>query len=184
LGSLGEDNVWFTGSTKGSAESISFIVSLAWSSWGGVQAPLGLQWLLDLLWGAELEVTGLLGDHSTFVSRLQLGNKLGLEAAGLLWVQVTDLLWDVNKRSDGLVVALLWSLFSDTASSADLNWKLFTLGVSDKLARLLLNILGSTAGFVDSSALLRSLAVANLFQRLVALLDGFVNSLLFESNLA
>jgi len=145
LWSLGEDNIRFTGSTEGCAESISFIVGFTWSSRGGVQAPLGLQWLVDLLWGGELEVAGLLGDHSTFVSWLQLRNKLGLEAAGLLWVQVTNLLWDVNKRSDGLVMALLWSLLSHTASSADLNGELFTLGVSDKLAWLLLNILGGTA---------------------------------------
>ena len=115
--------------------------------------------------------------------RLELRDQLGLEAAGLLGVQVTNLLRDVNQRCDGLVVALFGSLLGNTPSTANLNWQLLALGVSDKLAGLLLNVLGSAAGLVDSAALLRSLAVANLFQRLVALLDGFVNSLLLECNL-
>ena len=117
------------------------------------------------------------------MSWLKLGNQLGLEAAGLLGVQVTNLLRNINQRCDGLVVALFGSLLGNTASTANLNWQLLALGVSDKLAGLLLNVLGSTAGLVDSAALLRSLAVANLFQRLVALLDGFINSLLLECNL-
>jgi len=176
---------WSVGafSAERSSQSLRFIVGFTWGSWGRVQTPLGLQWLFDLLWGGELEVAGLLGDDGTFVSRLQSWDKLGLEAAGLLWVQVTDLFRNIKERSDGLVVALFWSLLSHTASSANLNWKLLTLGVSDKLTRLLFNVLGGTAGFVDGSAFLWSLTVAHLFQRLVAFLDSLIDCLLLEGNL-
>jgi len=184
LGSLGEDDIGFAGGAKGSSKSIGLIVCLSWTSWGGVQAPLGLQRLLNLLRGGELEVASLLGDHGALVSRLQLGHKLGLEAAGLLGVQVANFLWDVNEGSDGLVVALLWALLGNTASSANLDGELLTLGVANKLAWLLLNVLGSTARLVNGSALFWTLSVANLLQGLVALLDGFVNSLLLEGDLA
>jgi len=169
--------------TNWSSQSLRFIIGFTWSGWCRVQAPLGLQWLFDFLWGSELEVAGLLGDDGTFVSGLQSWDKLGLEAAGLLWVQVTDLFRNIKERSDGLVVALFWSLLSHTASSANLNWKLLTLGVSDKLTRLLFNVLGGTAGFVDGSAFLWSLTVAHLFQRLVAFLDSLIDCLLLEGNL-
>jgi len=184
LGSLGEDDIGFAGGAKGSSKSIGLIVCLSWTSWGGVQAPLGLQRLLNLLRGGELEVASLLGDHGALVSRLQLGHKLGLEAAGLLGVQVANFLWDVNEGSDGLVVALLWALLGNTASSANLDGELLALGVANKLAWLLLDVLGSTARLVNGSALFWTLSVANLLQGLVALLDGFVNSLLLEGDLA
>jgi len=184
LGSLGEDDIGFAGGAKGSSKSIGLIVCLSWTSWGGVQAPLGLQRLLNLLRGGELEVASLLGDHGALVSRLQLGHKLGLEAAGLLGVQVANFLWDVNEGSDGLVVALLWALLGNTASSANLDGELLTLGVANKLAWLLLNVLGSTARLVNGSALFWTLSVANLLQGLVALLDGFIHSLLLEGDLA
>jgi len=132
----------------------------------------------------ELEVAGLLGDHSALVCWLQRGHQLGLEAAGLLGVQVANFLWDIDERSDGLVMTLLWSLLSDTASSANLNWELLTLGVANKLARLLLNVLGGAAGLIDSPAFLWTLSIADLLQRLVALLDTFIHSLLFEGDLA
>ena len=61
-----------------------------------------------------------------------------------------------------LVVAFLLSLLEGAAGSADLNWQLLAPGVSNKLAGLLLNILGGTGGFIDSSALLGALTVANL----------------------
>ena len=43
-----------------------------------------------------------------------------------------------------LVVAFLLSLLESAAGSADLNWQLLAPGVSNKLAGLLLNILGGT----------------------------------------
>ena len=115
---------------------------------------------------------------------LEPGDELGLEAAGLLWVQVANFLWDVDEGGDDLIVAFLWSFLSDTAGTADLDWELLALGVSDELAWLLLDVLGGTAGLVDGAAFLWALAVANLLQRLVALLHGLVNSLLLESDLA
>ena len=111
-------------------------------------------------------------------------HQLGLEPARLLGVQVTDLLWHINERGDGLVVALLGSLVGDTASSADLNRELLALGVSNKLARLLLNILGGTAGLIDGPALLGSLAVAHLLKGPVALLDLLLLGLLLKGDLA
>jgi len=143
--SFSED--WSAGGfgSQWSAEGSRLIVSFTWFSWGRVQAPLGLQWLVNLLWRRELEVASFLGDDGTFMSWLQSWDELGLEAASLLWVQVTDFLWDVDKGGDGLVVAFLWSFFGHTASTADLDWKLLALGVADELAWLLLDVLGGTA---------------------------------------
>merc|ERR1719226_32489 len=113
------------------------IVGLAGGGLGGVQAPLGLQGLVNLLGVAELEVAGLLGDDGALVLGLQLGDELGLEPAGLLGVEVTHLLGDIQERGDNLVVALLRSGLADTASAADLNGELLALGVTNKLAGLL-----------------------------------------------
>jgi len=166
------------------SQCIGFIIGFSRCCWCGVQAPLGFQWLSHLLWAGELEVAGLLRNDSTFMGWLELGHKLGLEAAGLLGVQVANFLWDVNKGSDLFVVALLWALLGNTASSTNLNWELLALGVTNKLARLLLNVLGGTAGLIDSPAFLWTLSIADLFQRLVALLDSFIHSLLLEGDLA
>lgn len=59
-------------------------------------------------------------------------------------------------------MALLWSLLKGAACSTDLNGQLLALGVTDILARCLLNILGGAGGLVDSLADLLSLAVAFL----------------------
>ena len=63
-----------------------------------------------------------------------LGFSLG---TSLVWnwqvfwgVQVAHLLWDVDEGSDGLVVALLRALLSDTPSTADLHRELLTAGVT------------------------------------------------------
>jgi hypothetical protein len=80
-------------------------------------------------------------------------------------------------------MALLRALLSNTASSTDLNWELLTLGVTNKLARLLLNVACGTGGLIHSPALLRSLSIAHLFKRLVALFHILFNSLLLEGNL-
>jgi hypothetical protein len=114
---------------------------------------------------------------------LQLRNKLGHKLTDLLGVQVTDLLRHINNRGQNLVVALLLSLLEFTSGSTDLNRQLLTAGVSDELARLLLNILGCTGRLVHSPALLGALAVANLGDGLVALLHGLVEGLLLECDL-
>jgi hypothetical protein len=129
-------------STERCSKSITFLVLLTRLSWSGVQAPLGLEWLLNFLRLGELETADLLGDGGALSNRVELGDKLGLETAGLLGVQVTGLLRDIDKRCDDLIVALLSSLLSNTASSTDLNGQLLAVGVSDKLARLLLNVFG------------------------------------------
>jgi len=180
---LGNEGNGVAGRSQRSTKSIAFLVLLTGLSWSGVQAPLGLEWLVDLLGLSELKVANLLGDGGALSSGLEPRDKLGLEAAGLLGVQVTGLLRDINKGCDDLIVALLFSLLSDTASTADLNGQLLTLGVSDKLARLLLNVLGGARRFVDSSALLRALTIANLLEWPVAFLDGLIESLLLEGDL-
>jgi len=180
---LGNEGNGVAGRSQRSTKSIAFLVLLTGLSWSGVQAPLGLEWLVDLLRLSELKVANLLGDGGALSSGLEPRDKLGLEAAGLLGVQVTGLLRDINKGCDDLIVALLFSLLSDTASTADLNGQLLTLGVSDKLTRLLLNVLGGARRFIDSSALLRALTIANLLEWPVAFLDGLIESLLLEGDL-
>ena len=160
------------------------VVRLTGGRGRGVQAPLGLQGLLNLLGVAELEVAGLLGDDGALMLGLELGDELGLEPAGLLGVQVAHLLRDIKERHNGLVVALLGTLLGDAAGTADLNGELLATRVADKLAGLLLDVLGGARGLVDGPALLGSLAVANLFKGLVALLHGLIESLLLESDLA
>jgi len=171
------------GRTKGSTESILFIIALTGRSLGRVKTPLGSQRTVNLLGSGKLEVASLLGDNSTLVLRSQTGDKLGDELADLLGVQVTHLLWNINNAGDHLLVALLISLSKHTSSSADLNRQLLTAGVSYILARLLLNILGCTGGLVDSLTNFLTLAVTFLGHGLVALLNGLIEGLLLESNL-
>ena len=129
-------------SSKRITKSIALFILLTRFSWGGVQAPPGLEWLVNLLRLAELETADLLRNGGAFSNRVELGDKLGLEAAGLLWVKITSLLGNINEGGDDLIMALLFSFLSDATSTADLNRELLTLGVSNKLARLLLNVLG------------------------------------------
>ena len=163
---------------------LALLVGLAGGGVRGVQAPLGLQGLVNLLGVAELEVAGLLGDDGALVLGLQLGDQLGLEPAGLLGVEVTHLLGDIQERGDNLVVALLRTGLADTAGATDLNGELLALGVTNKLAGLLLDVPGGARGLIDGPALLGSLAVADLGDGLVALLHGLVESLLLEGDLA
>ena len=114
---------------------------------------------------------------------LQLGHQLGLQLAGLLGVQVAHLLGNVNEGGNGLVVALLSSLLVGAAGSADLHRQLLASGVSHKLARLLLHILGGAGGLIHGPALLRALAVAHLLDRAVALPHSLVEGLLLEGDL-
>ena len=77
-------------------------------------------------------------------------------------------------------MTLLWTLLVGTASSANLNGKLLTGGVSHELAGLLLHVLGGAGGLVHSPALLGTLAVTDLLYRFVTFLNGLVESFLFE----
>ena len=169
-------------STERSSSGIFLIIRLSRSSWGGVKTPSGLQRLGNLLGLAELEDAGLLGDNGALVDGGQAGDKLGHKLADLLWVQVTNFLRNVNKGGENLLVALLITFLEDTSSTANLHWKLLAGSISNKLARLLLNILGGTGGFIHSSALLWSLAITDLLNWLVAFLDSLIESLLFKSD--
>ena len=164
--------------------STSLIIGLARERLRGVQAPLGLEGLVNLLRVAELQVADLLGNNCALMLRLKGRNQPGLEAASLLWVEIADLLRNIKKRGNSLVMALLRSLLCGAASTADLNWQLLTPGVTNKLAGLLLNILGSTGGLVDSLANISTLAIAGLDQRPVAFLDILLDGLLLKSDLA
>ena len=166
--------------TKRGTKSIVLIVRLSRSSRSGVQTPPCLQRLRHLSGLAELQVTSLLRDDGALVHGGQLGRQLSLKSAGLLWVEVTHLLGDIDQGRDDLVMALLGSLLEGTASSADLNGKLLTGGVSHELAGLLLHVLGAAGGLVHSPALLGTLAVTDLLHWLVALLHSLVVSLLLE----
>jgi len=171
------------GSSQRIAKSVALFVLLTRLSRSGVQAPLGLEGFVDFLGLSELEVADFLGDGGALGNRVELGNKLGLEAAGLLRVQVTSFFRDIDEGGDDLIVALLFSLLSNTTSTADLNWKLLALGISDKLARLLLDVLGGARGFIDSAALLGTLTIANLLNGPVAFLHSLIESLLLEGDL-
>ena len=61
-------------------------------------------------WLRELEDTGLLGYNGALVFRRQTRHQLGYVSAGLLRVEITNLFWNINKRSDDLVMTLLLSL--------------------------------------------------------------------------
>jgi hypothetical protein len=163
--------------------SIGLIIGFSRRGLRFIKAPPGQQRLVNLLWSAELEVAGLLGDDGALMFGLEPGNQLSLEPAGLLGVQVTDLLRNIKERHNSLVMALLGSFLRCAPSTTYLNRELLASSVSNKLARLLLNVLGGARRFIDGSALLRTLSIADLFNGLVALLNGLVESLLFEGNL-
>ncbi len=160
------------------------LVGFIWGSRTRILAPAGLEWLVNLLRGSKLQIAGVLGNGGALGLGFQAGDQLSLETARLLWVQVTDLLRNINKRGNGLVMALLRSFFSDTPSTTDLYRQFLTAGITYKFARLLLNVAGCAGGLVDSPALLRALTIADLVQRLVALFHILINCLLLESNLA
>jgi len=164
--------------------SLGFIIGVSWSSWSWVQAPFCQERFVNLLGLGKFQGTGFLGDNGALVLRLQLGNKLCDESAGFLWVEITNLLWNIHKGSNDLVMTLLLSLLKSTSSTTDLNWKLLTGSISHKLAWLLLHILGATGRLIDSSALLWSLTIANLLHGLVALLHGLVVGLLLKGDRA
>ena len=98
-------------------------------------------------------------------------------------------------------MALLLPLLIGAAGSADLDGELLAGSVSNKLAWLLLHILGRTGGFINSPALLRALeytlrifflkpfyplylSITDFLDGSVALLHGLVVGLLLECDAA
>merc|ERR1719264_711536 len=173
---------WFL--SEGSPQGVVLVVGLSRSRRGGVEAPFGQERLWHLAWLRELEHAGLLWHNCAFMLWTQPWHQLCHKSAGLLWVEVTHLLWHVDQGGNGLIMALLRALLKGAPCSTDLNWKLFTAGVADKLAGLLLHILGGAGGLVHRPALLGSLTVANLLNWLVALFHCLIVSLLLECDRA
>ena len=169
-----------TGSSEGFTKGILLVVRLARGSWGGVQAPPGLQRNFLLSWCGELENAGLFGNNCALVLGGKLGHQLGDKLANLLWVQVTMLLRHINKRGEDLIVALLNSFLENTTGSTDLNRELLTTGVSNKLARLLLHILGCAGGLEHSLANLWTLTIANFLYWSITLPHCLIERLLFK----
>ena len=87
-------------------------------------------------------LANLLRYDGASVGGLQSRHQLGHGPALLLWVQVADLLQHVDLIGEHLVMALLWTFFKGAASSTDLNREFLATGVSNKLAGLLLDVLG------------------------------------------
>lgn len=75
------------------------------------------------------------------------------------------------------------SLFGDTTGAANLDGNFLARCVADKFSGSLFDVTGGARRFVESTALLLSLTVANLLQRLVALLDSLRVGLLLEGDL-
>ena len=134
-------------------------------------------------WLRKLEDTGLLGYNSALVFRGQFRNKLRHKSAGLLRVEITNLFWNINKRGCYFIMTLLSTFFIGAASSTDLHRQLLTAGVSYKLARLLLNILGAAAALIHCPALLWSLSITLFLNRFVTLLNSLIECFLLECDL-
>jgi len=79
------------GGSEGFTEGVLLVVGLPGGSWGGVQAPPGLQGNLLLSWLGELEDASLFGNNCALVLGGKLGHQLGDKLANLLWVEVTML---------------------------------------------------------------------------------------------
>merc|ERR1719264_1843470 len=173
---------WFL--SEGSPQGVVLVVGLSRGRRGGVEAPFGQERLWHLAWLRELEHAGLLWHNCALMLWTQPWHQLCHESAGLLRVEVTHLLWHVDQGGNGLIMALLRALLKGAPCSTDLNRKLFTAGVPDKLAGLLLHILGGAGGLVHRPALLGPLTVANLLCRPVALPHRLVEGLLLERDLA
>ena len=165
-----------------SPQRILLVIALSRVCRGGVQTPAGLQGLGHLPGLAELQVTRLLRHDGALVLRCQLWHQLCHKSAGLLGVEVTLLLGHIHQCCHNLVMALLLSLLISAASSTNLNGKLLTGSVSNKLAGLLLHILGGAGGLVHSPALLRALTIADLLNGSIAFLHSFIEGFLFEGD--
>ena len=106
-------------------------------------APFGLEWLIYYLRVGKLEVAHFLGDDGAFMLRFEFRYQPCLEFASFLWVQIAYFLRNIKEGCNCLIMALLRALISSAASTTYVNGLLLTFCVSNKLARLLLNIPGS-----------------------------------------
>jgi len=149
-----------------------------------VQTPLCSQWLVASLRLAEVESACFLRHSCALLLGLQAGNQFCLKSAGLLGIEITDFLGNINQSINFFIVAFLCALSAHATSSANLDRKLFTGSVSNKFTRSFLNISGSTGGFINSSTFLLALSIANLLLWPVALSDGLFAGLLLERDLA
>ena len=105
-------------------------------------APLGLEWLIYYLRVGKLEVAHFLGDDGALMLRFEFGYQPCLEFAGLLGIQITYFLRNIDQSCYFFVMALFRALISCAASTTYVDGQLLTLCVANKLAWLLLNILG------------------------------------------
>ena len=78
-------------------ERLALLVRLSRGGRGGVQTPSGHYVLRLLLRLCELDRAGLLGDDGALVLGGQLRDQLGGEPAGLLRVEITDFLGNIDK---------------------------------------------------------------------------------------
>ena len=62
-----------------------------------IKAPFCPQRFLKPLWLGELERTGLLRHGGALLLRLEAGDQFGDQSAGLLWVEVTSLLRNIDQ---------------------------------------------------------------------------------------
>ena len=95
----------------------------------------------------------------------QSRDQFSRKPTGFLWVEVADLLRNINEAGDHLVVALLLSLLILAPGTADLDRELLALRVADKLTGRLLGVLGGARTLVDRATLLRTFPVTNLNYR-------------------
>ena len=73
------------------------IISFSWSRWGVVQAPFCFEIFFNGFRCTELEVASLLWDGGALPLRLEAGDQFGDQSAGLLWVEVTSLLRNIDQ---------------------------------------------------------------------------------------
>ena len=122
---IGWQDIWLRSRFRASnwwSLGILLIIRFTRCSWGWIKTPSGEERFLNLLGLGELKGAGFLGDNSTLVLRLQLGNKLGDESTGFLGIQITHFLRNINKRNNNFIMALFRSFFKCTTSSANFNW--------------------------------------------------------------
>lgn len=131
----------------------------------------------------ELEIASFLGKDCALLLGLQAGDKLRLQSAGLLRVEVAHFLGNIHETVNLLFVAFFGSLLVHATSPANLDRQFLAGCVPNKLPRRLLNVSGAARRFVDGSAFFLALPVANLLLGPVALSDGFLDGLLSECNL-
>ena len=122
---IGWQDIWLRSRFRASywwSLGILLIIRFTRCSWGWIKTPFGEERFLNLLGLGELKGAGFLGDNSTLVLRLQLGNKLGDESTGFLGIQITNFFRNINKRDKNFIMAFFWSFFKCTTGSTNFNW--------------------------------------------------------------